>query len=215
MDSISPGEEPAGFGKNRIENLTDAVFAIAMTLLVLSVEVPQTPGQVVSATQLLVDLFPDFFHYVLAFIVLAVIWVFHHQQFHHIQHIDRRILWLNIMTLMFITLVPFSSSYADTFFDQQIAAIFFSANLFMIGLLIWLQWEHATAGHHLISRHLDPGEILFEKRKNLLIPGLGIISIALSLFGVTWAVGIFYTLPLILFLMDLVHDRHRKSHAGT
>jgi len=86
------GDRPAGFGKNRIEALTDGVFAIALTLLVLGVEVPPFPEEMVPATQLLINLIPDFFHYILAFIVLAVIWVFHHQQFHHILRIDRTML---------------------------------------------------------------------------------------------------------------------------
>lgn len=210
-DNIPTGDKPIGFGKNRVENLTDAIFAIALTLLVLGVEVPQETENTLSAAGLLFQLVPDFFHYILAFIVLAILWVFHHQQFHHIQHIDRRMVWLNIATLMFITMVPFSSSYADTFYDQQIASIFFSTNLLVIGVLIWLQWQHASVNHHLISIHVSDDEILFEKRKNMLIPILGIIAIGLSLIGVIWAAGIFYTLPVILFFLDRWHYGYRRQ----
>jgi uncharacterized membrane protein len=213
--TIPTGDRPAGFGKNRIEALTDGIFAIALTLLVLGVEVPTVPEASISAAQLLIDLFPDFFHYILAFIVLAVIWVFHHQQFHHILHIDRKVLWLNILGLMFITMVPFSSSYADTYYTEQVSGIFFSTNLLIIGLLIWLQWEHATKDHRLVSPHLDSSEIRFEKQKNLIIPTLGVLAITLSLFGVLWAAGIFYTLPLILFLVQRWHDRQIIPAAGT
>jgi uncharacterized membrane protein len=208
MDTVNTGEQPAGFGKNRIEALTDGIFAIALTLLVLGVEVPSTSEELVPASQVLISLLPDFLFYILAFVVLAVLWVFHHQQFHHIQHIDRTILWLNILTLMFITMVPFSSSYADTYYNEQVAGIFFSVNLLVIGLLIWFQWEHATTDHRLVSPQLDPCEILFEKKKNLLIPLLGVSAIALSLIGVVWAAGIFYLLPLILFFLQQWHDRH-------
>ena len=215
MDNIRTGDQPAGFGKNRIENLTDAVFAIALTLLVLGVEVPQKSESMVPAAQLLIKLFPDFFHFILAFIVLAVIWVFHHQQFHHIQQIDHTMLWLNILALMFIAMVPFSSDYADTYYNQQIAGIFFSANLLIIGILYWIQWEHATKDHRLVSPHLDPSEIHFEKQKNLLIPTLGILAIALSLMGVLWAAGIFYTLPLILFFLQRWHNRQGLPVGGS
>jgi uncharacterized membrane protein len=214
MDTIRTGDRSAGFGKNRIEALTDGIFAIALTLLVLSVEVPRIPEEMVPATQLLIDLFPDFFHYILAFVVLAVIWVFHHQQFHHILHIDRTMLWLNILALMFITMVPFSSSYADTYYNQQIAGIFFSANLLVIGLLIWLQWDHATDGNRLVDPHLDPCEIRYEKQKNLIIPALAVLSIAISLMGVVWAAGIFYSLPLVLYLVQRWHDRQCIPGAG-
>ncbi len=202
------GDRPAGFGKNRIEALTDGVFAIALTLLVLGVEVPSFPEATVPATQLLINLIPDFFHYILAFIVLAVIWVFHHQQFHHILRIDRTMLWLNILALMFITMVPFSSSFADTYFEQQAAGIFFSANLLVIGVIIWFQWEYATKNHRMVSPQLDPCEIRFEKQKNLIIPVLGVLAIAISLMGVWGAAGIFYSLPLVLFLVQQWQDRH-------
>ena len=213
MDIIRTGDQPAGVGKNRIENLTDGIFAFALTLLVLGLEVPIVPEETVPAAKLLISLFPDFFHYVLAFIVLAVIWVFHHQQFHHIQYIDRTMLWLNISALLFITLVPFSSSFADTYYNQQVASIFFSANLIMIGLLNWLLWEHATKDYRLVGPDIDPYEILFEKKKNLIIPLLGIFAIALSLIGVVWAAGIFYILPLILFFVERWHDLH-PPHVG-
>jgi uncharacterized membrane protein len=206
--AIPSGDRPAGFGKNRIEALTDAVFAIALTLLVLGVEVPQTAEEMASAAQLLINLIPDFFHYILAFIVLAVLWVFHHQQFHHILRIDRTLLWLNILALMFITMVPFSSSFADTYFLEQVAGIFFSANLLVIGIIIWFQWEYATKNFRLVSPQLDPCEIRFEKQKNLIIPVLGVIAIAISLMGIGMASGIFYSLPLILFLVQRWQDRH-------
>jgi uncharacterized membrane protein len=207
MDTTHTGDQPAGFGKNRIEALTDGVYAIALTLLVLGVEVPRTMEESVPADQLLISLIPDFFQYILAFIVLAVLWTIHHEQFHHLRFIDRTLLWLNILTLMFITMVPFSSSFADTYFNEKVASIFFSANLLIIGLLILVQWEHATKDHRLISPNLNPCEILFEKRKNLLIPILGICAIGLSYLGVALAAGIFYLLPLILFFLHRWHDR--------
>jgi uncharacterized membrane protein len=207
MDMTHTGDQPAGFGKNRIEALTDGVYAIALTLLVLGVEVPRTMEESVPAAQLLVSLIPDFFQYILAFIVLAVLWTFHHEQFHHIRLIDRTLLWLNILTLMFITMVPFSSSFADTYISDQVAGVFFSANLLIIGLLIMAQWVHATKDYRLISPNLDPGEILFEKRKNLIIPILGICAIGLTFIGFGWAAGVFYLLPVILFFLHRLHDR--------
>jgi uncharacterized membrane protein len=207
VDITHTGDRPAGFGKNRIEALTDGVYAIALTLLVLGVEVPRTMEESVPAAELLVSLIPDFFQYILAFIVLAVLWTIHHEQFHHIRFIDRTLLWLNMLTLMFITMIPFSSSFADTYISEQIAGVFFATNLVIIGLLIIAQWEHATKSHRLISPDLDPCEILFEKRKNLAIPILGICAIALTFIGFGWASGIFYLLPAVLFFLHRWHDR--------
>lgn len=203
-------EKTVGFGKNRIEALTDGIFAIAMTLLVLGIEVPQNqPG--LSATQVLIDLIPDFFHYALAFIVVAILWVLHHEQFHHIRAIDRKMLWINILALLFIALVPFSSNYTDTFVLEPAPAIFFSINLLIIGALISWQWTYATRGYRLVDRSLDTGLVLLEKRKNLLIPVLGITAIIFAIIGVPWSSGIFYLLPLFLFLIQRRFDRSPLS----
>ena len=69
-----------GFGKNRIEALSDCIFAFAMTLLVISIEVPEnansfTPDLVTLTVR---DLLPDIFHYVIAFLLIAALWVIHH-----------------------------------------------------------------------------------------------------------------------------------------
>lgn len=200
------GDQPVGFGKNRIEALTDGIYAIAMTLLVLGIEVPQNQ-QGLSAISVLIDLIPDFFHYALAFIVVAILWVFHHEQFHHIRVIDRKMLWLNILALLFVALIPFSSNYADTFVLEPGPAIFFSINLLIIGIIISRQWTHATRDHRLVDRSLDSGLIFLEKRKNLLIPALSVTAIILAIIGVPWSSGIFYFLPLLLFLMQRRYDR--------
>lgn len=113
-----------GFGKGRIESLTDGIFAFGMTLLVLGAGYPfaveTLAGRPVS--QILVQSVPDIILYVISFLILATFWVSHHTQFHHIRSIDRTLLWLNIIILMFIAFIPFSSSIAGVFPANPLAA---------------------------------------------------------------------------------------------
>ncbi len=113
-----------GFGKGRIESLTDGIFAFGMTLLVLGAGYPfaveTLAGRPVS--QILLQSVPDIILYVISFLILATFWVSHHTQFHHIRYIDRTLLWLNIIILMFIAFIPFSSSIAGVYPASPLAA---------------------------------------------------------------------------------------------
>src|SRR5271157_1564546 len=101
-----------GFGKNRIETLTDGIFAFSMTLLVTGIDVPQVQEEfnATSAYQVLHDVFPDLIHYMLAFLVIAVFWYIHHTQFYKVRSVELKLLWINVFTLLFVALIPFSTS---------------------------------------------------------------------------------------------------------
>ena len=89
-------------GKGRIENLTDGILAIAMTLLVLDIKVPKLPKEVthVGLEHRVMALWPKFLIYVLSFVIIAVFWVSHSIQFQYIKSADRTLFWINIMFTM-------------------------------------------------------------------------------------------------------------------
>ena len=91
MDAQNYQKTGKVFHKNRIETLTDGVFAIAMTLLVTGLEIPKLNGIVTSGSvdSLLFDLFPDFIHYIIAFVLLAVFWWASHLRSHNLKSIDK------------------------------------------------------------------------------------------------------------------------------
>src|SRR5262249_29174309 len=129
----------AGFETNRIEALADGIFAVAMTLLVLDVKLPD--GEVYGTNrELLVRLLSLEHHYIIylvSFIVLGMFWVAHHAHFHYIRYVDHTLLWINLMFLFFITSVPFGT---DLLGDQnQLTFPYFyygSKVLVLSGLLI-------------------------------------------------------------------------------
>ena len=99
----------AGRDRDRIVNLSDAVFAIAMTLLVLDLRVPDLPEGLVDSElpAALLSLWPKYLGYVLSFVVIGTFWVIHHSIFRSIRRYDRTLLWLNFLFLMFVAFVPF------------------------------------------------------------------------------------------------------------
>ncbi len=138
---------PFEMGKNRIEALSDGIFAIAMTLLVLELHVPELPHDApnVIVAPALWKLLPKLATYGVSFISLGVFWVGHHNMYHAIRRADRTLLWLNILFFMFVSLLPFSASVLNAFPQTQIAPLLFGGNLTAIGWLLSLQWTYANS----------------------------------------------------------------------
>ena len=194
------GNAPSGLSKARVEALTDGIFAFAMTLLIMNIELPEAApvdSAADAATALLMSLAPDFMHYVIAFAVLAGFWVMHHNVFEHIRVIDRRMLWLNIISLLFVALLPFSTDLADTYVDFPASAIFFEMNILMISLLYWVQWSYACGRKEFLRENVSPEHIRVTRMGMLVMPVVSLAGMAIALLGGTWSTAIYIGVPLV------------------
>ncbi|MBU0573095.1 MAG: TMEM175 family protein [Candidatus Margulisiibacteriota bacterium] len=185
---------------NRIEALTDGIFAIAMTLLALNIDVPLIPSQfaVHALWPQLIALIPSLMNYGLSFVILATFWIVHHQIYHHIKRTDSVTLWLNIIILMFAALIPFTTSLLDDYDSIQIAVVFFECHLFIIGILYNLLWRYSTKDHKLVDQQLPEEHIKRSNRAGLLIPCLSIVAIGISFFTPAWSTLIYALIPFIM-----------------
>jgi uncharacterized membrane protein len=122
--------------RNRIEALTDGVFAVAMTLLVLDIKVPELepPSATAELPLKLLALWPKFLSYLISFVILGVYWVGHHIQLSFIRRADRPLLWINVLFLLWVALVPFSTALLGEYAKTRIAIAVYGANLIAIGL---------------------------------------------------------------------------------
>ncbi len=97
--------------KNRLEQFSDGVFAIAITLLALELKVPQIVNTSLNlSVKEIVPLIPNIATFILSFITIAIFWVNHHQLTRHIETVSRRVVWSNMFFLLFVTLIPFATS---------------------------------------------------------------------------------------------------------
>ena len=129
--------------KARLEALVDGVFAFAMTLLVVSLNVPTIP-KAEAATELpayLVTMFPQFLSFLIAFFILASLWIVHHEHFHFLRSVNKVVLWLNILILIFVGLVPFSTNLSGAYSHVPIAPLIFHANMLILSCLFLVQWQ--------------------------------------------------------------------------
>jgi uncharacterized membrane protein len=181
----------------RIEALADGIFAIAMTLLVLTLTLPDATQTKLSLSQLLADQWPKFFNYALSFLLLAIFWIVHHQQFHVIRRTDRNHVWINIGILMFVALMPFSTDIAGDYSDETLAELVFGANLMILGLLFLLNWWYACRNHRLVDADLDRGTIVRGIRRSCITPVVAAVSMVLSLFIPRWGLTVYILIPII------------------
>jgi uncharacterized membrane protein len=134
--------EVLGLGKNRVEALTDGVFAIAMTLMIFNIRVPSGPPA--QMPHRLLALWPSFMSYAVSFIVLGIYWIGHHNHFHTLRRTDRNSLWINLAFLLAVTLIPFSTSLLGEYPDQQVAVVLYGLNLILVGLLLYAHFWYAS-----------------------------------------------------------------------
>ena len=190
-----------GFGKGRIESLTDGIFAFAMTLLVLGAGYPFTINSFagMSVRQIYQNSLPDVLLYIISFLILAAFWVAHHSQFHYIKFVDRTFLWLNILTLMFIAFIPFTSYIAGIFPADTLAAIVFEVHLLITGMLFHLQWEYATRQHRLVEKSLPAAVIRRGGILSLIIPAISCGGIAIALFNIPYSILVYAIAPFLIW----------------
>jgi uncharacterized membrane protein len=181
----------------RIEALADCIFAFAMTLLVLTLTLPDATQTKLSLSQLLADQWPKFFNYALSFVLLAIFWIVHHQQFHMIRRTDRGHIWINIGILMFVALMPFSTDVTGSYSHETLAELLFSANLMVLGLLFLLNWWYACWNHRLVDPDLSRETIARGIRRSCITPVVAAIAMVLSLFIPRWGLTVYMLIPII------------------
>lgn len=116
-----------GQGTERICAFSDGVFAIAITLLVLNIQVP--PAEITRPEALahtVAALWPRFAAFGLSFAVIGVLWVTHHRMFAYIQAYDLRLIWLNLLVLLFVSFMPFAAGLLAEHGGAQFAVAFYA-----------------------------------------------------------------------------------------
>ena len=205
MSSESSGSFAGYLTKSRLEALIDGIFAFAMTLLVIGLTIPDRANIIQTneyAFQILVSLYGNFFHYVLAFLILAAFWVGLHIEFHSIRTIDKNFLWINLVTLMFVALLPFSTQYYGVFDDTAIGPIVFEANLLALGIGMSIIWWYATDQYRLIESETGYRHIRKISLRNITVPVVSIVAIGVAMAGSTWSSSLYLSLPAIDWVIE-------------
>jgi uncharacterized membrane protein len=189
----------------RLCALTDGVYAIVLTLLVLNLKFPATPG--LSEANIIDDLMkqiPNFFSYVISFILVATLWIKHHMLLRPLKQCDTITFSLNFVHLLFLTLTPYTASLFGHYGEDPMVVFLFSGSIGLAALsLHLLHW-------YVITQTEWYGEDATEewKHPNWLVsyPAIiiALISMAFSFVSVTGAILVWVIFPLSLVLYTLL-----------
>ena len=206
-------------GLERIVFFSDAVFAIAITLLVLNIEVPDIPQGLV-AQELpgqLLGLWPKYLSYVISFLVILTFWMAHHSIFSHLRSYDRSLMWLNSLFLMCVAFLPFPSALLGEYGDQQLVVVIYAASLGITRLLLSAVWWYAYDKPYLVRLDVDQGTIRAFHLRALYIPLVFLLSIAISFYSISAAIYSWVLLvisdSIVLYILRRVRSSGREPEA--
>jgi uncharacterized membrane protein len=155
-------QEQLGF--ERLVFFSDAVYAIAITLLVIDLHLPPGSGELSNAElhSALLDMMPQIFSYILSFLVIGSFWNNHHRKFQYVNAIDHRILLINLLLLMAIAFLPFPTSVLGES-GNATATIFYAGTIVVASLFLALLWWYPVR-HNMVrpetSRQVKRVELL-------------------------------------------------------
>jgi uncharacterized membrane protein len=190
--------------KNRLEALVDGIFAIAMTLLVLGISSPKpdiSQAQAVLPGQIF-DLIPEFFLFIIAFLILAGFWLDHHRQFHFVRVIDSRLLWINVFLLISLVFIPFSTDVAGDYHFVQVAVLLFHINILIVGLIFSYHLHYISQSEHLLDPQADRKSLRLLFHQSLLIPGIAFIAAIISFVSPSVSLLVYLVVPVARYLVN-------------
>jgi uncharacterized membrane protein len=161
MDEESQKTVKRGAGTtNRAEAFSDGVFAVAITLLILEIHVPQpqsltAPGELVGA---LLKQWPSLVAFLLSFVLVLIAWINHYQLYTHIRRTDGPFLFLNGFLLLMITLLPFTTSLLATYMQHpqaKVAGIIYAGSNLLTAISFQLLWRYASYEGRLLKQNVN------------------------------------------------------------
>lgn len=145
----------------RLEAFSDGVFAVAITLLILDLHVPDPTRRDATLWGALLSHWQVYFAYIVSFLVILIMWINHHTLFKVIAYSDHLLMLFNGLLLMFIVVVPFSTSLLSTYLqepgqpvNQHVAALIYSGVYVIIALLYNLVWRYAAHERRLLGKEI-------------------------------------------------------------
>lgn len=203
-------KEKLQFQVERIAFLSDAVIAIAVTLLIFEIKAPQIePGASFDAQlEQLKKLFPQFIAFVISFVIILLQWKKHHSLFGRITNYDNKLLVLNSAFLFVTTFIPFSTSYfaQNSTAEFYLPVLVYGISLFLLSVLNYFVFDHVTnAKNNLFDKTLSKAQLKHERIEYLIFP-IGLLA-GLAAGFISPVLG-FIAYAIIVVLGSVIHRKN-------
>lgn len=180
--------------KGRLEAFSDGVFAIVITLLILDIKVPIVPAAALPAA--LVNMLPQLLTYILSFFIVGLYWHLHHQVDTQIKLIDGAFIWLNLVWLLFVSVLPVPTALLGRYPLQPIPLTIYGINLILVnvtGFVILVYFRHRP---HLLFIPMSSADLRAIAPIYVAVNGLYLVAIGAAWF-LPWVSYAIYFLVLV------------------
>ena len=208
--TVSPEEQ---LGMERILFFSDAVMAIAITLLAIDIRVPEIdPGAALTELpRQLAAMGPSLMTFFISFIVIGIYWISHHRYFGYIKRYDGRLILLNLMFLFFIICMPFLANLLGRYVFVPIALIAYTLAISALGFSMALIWWYASRDYRLIDSDLDPHAIRTINIRLFVAPVVFLAAVPFAYVSSTAVILVWWISPLVvIFATRLFGRTHEK-----
>jgi uncharacterized membrane protein len=203
------------FQLERMILFSDAVFAIAITLLVIELKVPEIERAELTEVKLLqalAHMIPKFFGFIISFMFIGIYWTVHHRMFGYVINYDSKLLRLNLFFLFAVALMPFSTALYSEYVMKHVLTpvIFYTANIIMLGLFNLFMWRHISDPKNKLSETLSRPDAKYFSTRAIAVPAM------FTLFAFVYLINPFISsflpilIPVVLRVIKKRHERKNK-----
>ena len=198
-----------GFSKHRIEALIDGIFAVALTLLVLDIKLPEGISYATNDElwTRLKSLERHFVIYVISFVVIAIYWVAHHVQFHYVRYTDRRLLWINMLFLLLISFLPFATDLVGDHENLVLPCLIYGSALLAISAVSYVHLRYLKRHTYLASPEFTPAAAHLIRHRIAFFAIVPVLSMLVAFYSPRLALYVYLLLAGAHFLPGRI-DEH-------
>ena len=193
---------------DRLAGFSDGVIAIAITILVLGLEVPsvhEVPEKELS--RFVLDSLHPLIGFGLSFLLIGTYWLLHHAIFHYLTHATRIFVGLNGLFLFSLSFLPFPTGLQAVYRDDELAMVLYSGAQLLCGLSLLAIWLYAIWDHRLIDPETSPIAVRSMTRRLLIAPGLSLAVLGFSFVSIPVS-------KLVLLMIPLFYISHSTVDTG-
>lgn len=206
LSESGSGETESAKSTGRLEAFSDGVMAIAITLLILDVRVPDVPANA-GPRALLTALWhrwPNYDAFLISFVTIGIIWANHHNIFRFIARTDQRLIIINTLLLLCVSVVPFTTALLGAYLgkeSERAATMVYAGWFFLTGAAFGLLWWYPTHDARLVAAGTDPALLRRVTRRFQVGAPLYLLAFVVAWFSaaaglaICFAVALYYVLP--------------------
>ena len=202
------------FQMERIALFSDAIFAIAITLLIIEIKVPELDGVEKNDRNLIISLLhsiPKFVGFFVSFFVIGLYWMAHHRLFRYVVRSNQKLLGNNLLFLLPIVMMPFSTAFLSEHYNTQLRVplIVYTVNICFAGLCSYRLWKIVGSPRYELSQGLEKPILNYNTTRALTTPIVFIFVTLLSFIDQRIA---YIALPVMPFISTLIKQRFKKKY---